>query len=200
MLLRFALRHVLAVTTLFAMLLAIGTSTNAIRRDSIWVVESVSTEDWGGSWHGEDPMTGEPTGGAVLTYVATLRDGDRVRTVCVGDDFGGIPPLPTPGDQFVFTGLEMPRGKPIFPGSTIYTGPPQDTYFAVDDHTLVLAAQATDGYPPILNVVFLFIFSVAVVGLIVLLRRLTRWLLAFVPTWRENRRQRREHYRRTHIV
>ncbi|QDV61071.1 hypothetical protein [Crateriforma conspicua] len=186
---RFGLRHLLAVSTLFAILLAIGSASDAIQRDGVWTLESIETEDWGGSWHGEDAVTGELIGGAILTYVATLRDGDRVRMVCVGDDFSGVPPLPKPGDSFIFTGSEMPRGKPIFPGSTIYTGPPpgSPTFFAVDDHTLVVAARTGDGYAPILNAVAAFFLSFLLVFLYTCLHRFVAWLPRAITESQERR-------------
>jgi len=201
--LRFKLRHLFAITTLFATLIAIGTVSDAINRDDIWTVESVATEHWGGSWHGENPATGEPCGGAILMYVAKLRDGDRTRFACFGDDIDDLadpnrPDLPKIGDSFVFTGAEMPVGKPLFPGASISVGPPpgSPSYFAVDDHTVVLPAQPTDGYSRIFNVIVAFILAVLPVTLFALFHRLIVWLQTMMTEWQK----RREHFRRTHIV
>lgn len=48
----FGIRHLLAVTTLFAISLAVLSSWGEFFRDGVWVVESISVEDFGGSWIG----------------------------------------------------------------------------------------------------------------------------------------------------
>jgi len=195
--LRFGLRHIFATVTLFAILAALGTANGAINRDGIWTVESITTQ-WGGSWSGTDG-----TGGMILRYTGKLRDGDRIRYACFGDDMQTPrSQLPQVGDLFLFTGAQLPAGQPARVGSSALTTLLLDipSYFAVDEYTLVLPAQATDGYLPIINLLIAVIASVGGVVLFELMRRFVTWLSATISVWQEQRRAKREHYRQTHIV
>ena len=194
---RFGLIHIFATVTLFALLIALGTANGAISRDGIWSVESITTE-WGGSWSGTNGR-----GGMIDRYIGKLRDGDRIRYACFGDDM--VTPrsqLPQVGDLFVFTEMQIPTGLPARAGPSTSTRPlsRNPTYFAVDNCTLVLPAHASNSYSLIVNSIIAFIASMGSVVLFDLIRRSVIRILATISVWWEQRRVKRDRYRRTHIV
>lgn len=177
---RFRLLHLLAVVTLFAVFLGVGLNTGVLHRDGIWTVESIEIQSGGGSWSSTWQEWNEQTngfGGTFIDYVGVLRDGDRTRRVYFASNLDYLaeiepPGLPQPGDPFVFTGTPIPAmvGSPVLP-----SGP---TYYAIEDKTLVLAAEKDDGYPSFYNVGIALVFSVLIVVLCVLSRKFMSWMIA----------------------
>ncbi|MCG8653027.1 MAG: YqjK-like family protein [Pirellulales bacterium] len=180
------MKHLFAFTTVFAVLLAIAVSSGAIERDGIWVIESIDEDDWGGSWNGKDPVTGEPMGGPIMNYVAKVRDGDRVRLVYLGDDMTTFPgQLPKVGSALRFSDqTEAWTGK----------------YYDINDGTAVMPTNGPRGYSPAVNVVALVVISALLVLAVSSLRRLIRWGKRGIAAWSKHRKEAAEIRRRTRII
>ncbi len=84
MLARFTIRQLLCFTVIFAVMLGVGFSTDAIYRDGVWEIESISKTE-AGTWSGvtED---GDDIGGIFFEYNAVIRDGDRTRSIYIGNE------------------------------------------------------------------------------------------------------------------
>lgn len=191
---RFRLNHLLAFTTLSAILLSIGAWTGVLQRDGVWEVVSIAERRINCLIEGPLP----------IVYIATLRDGDRERYAWIeADCTTDTSQLSKLRLTLVFDGPQTPLGKsalsssfPVYAG-TILSDP---VSYDVDENTRFLPSLSTGGYSPILNLVVVLFFSATAIGLIETLRIVAGWLSDTIPVWLQRQRDRREHYRRTHIV
>lgn len=83
---RFTIRHLFFVITLFALFLAIDFPASQLRSDRIWQVDSIHRERGdAGEWHHAHPVTGGTTQAEFQDYIATLRIGEQTRTLNLGN-------------------------------------------------------------------------------------------------------------------
>ncbi|MEM8670954.1 MAG: hypothetical protein AAGG48_25725 [Planctomycetota bacterium] len=108
---RFELHHLLAVATVFAILLSYAEQSGYADRDGLWEVISIDLEDMHeGNFHGE--FSPPP----LYEYVAHIRDGDRDLHIMLGNNWEiEYTSVPKPGDivELEMGSLFVSDRKPI---------------------------------------------------------------------------------------
>ncbi|QDV46741.1 hypothetical protein Enr13x_66500 [Stieleria neptunia] len=107
---RFQLHHLLAVVTVFAVLLAFAKATGHADRDGVWEIISIEQEE-------RDFTSFDGMGPPLYDYIGNLKDGDRNIRVHLGSSWlTDFEVLPKPGETVEFNQTKTSR-----PGQSTYS-------------------------------------------------------------------------------